>query len=466
MKFNARKFLGLAISDRGITAVEVAVSAQRRTIVHLAELHFTDDVNLEHPARAGDELRQALRKNGISTSRCVVGVAACWLASKDKQLPAVDAQTLRSAIQIATEREFASGAQDLVFDFTQRAAGEGIVSLIVALQRRIFDQIAAMTTQAGLTVTSVTPSALMAATATKPTGAAGEKLVLCLGPGGAELAVLSGDSVRMLRHLPGQLSPKAESLDGVVGQLRMILSMIPSADADQARELIVWDSIGLEHYALEGIGKRLGASVRCCSLHKDVSGTDCGPRPIENRFAQAAALASGQPLAIDFANSRLAPARKPRVSKRTMWISGIAAAVLITVAALVGDLRSNQSDLDALKKELAAGKDATVQAREMVEDVNFARGWYDRRPPFLECLAEIARAFPDQGIWATNVTIKEDMQVTVTGTARDEGPVLDLFNRLNSNRSLSDVKPSYIRQVGGASKDVTFAISFTLHGGV
>ncbi|RPI60623.1 MAG: hypothetical protein EHM48_06945 [Planctomycetaceae bacterium] len=460
---NKRKRLGLAITEHGITAVEVTFVGERRTVTHAVEMPFTDDVNLEHPVRAGDELRHLLRKNGMSASRCTVGLAACWLASREKLLPNVDDQTLRGAIQIATEREFASGQQELTFDYSQGRAGEGIATLIVALQRKIFNQVNELADQAGVTITAMTASALMTAATTTSPDSTATRTVLFLQPHGAELAILSGGCVRMLRHLPGTLVQNADGLDNLAAQLRMVFATIPSATA--VRELIVWDSVGLEHSVIDGLGKRLGMSVRCCDAAKDLVATDCGATRINNRFANAAAAGAGASPTIDFANSRLAPARKPRVSKRTMWITGASAVVVATVVLLLVNLLSNQAEVSALETELASTRDATKQAKETVEDVNFARGWYDRRPPLMDCLAEISNSFPVQGIWATSVTVKEDMQVKVTGKAGSEKTALDLLGRLTSNPLLSDVKPSYIRQVGGASKDVSFEISFKFKGG-
>ena len=84
----------------------------------------------------------------------------------------------------------------------------------------------------------------------------------------------------------------------------------------------------------------------------------------------------------------------------------------------------------------------------------------------MNCLYELTSAFPQEGrVWATSVMVREDLQAMLTGKAVNESAVLDVLDRLKSNPKLTAVKPMYIRQAGGASKDVSFAIGLALRRG-
>ena len=81
------------------------------------------------------------------------------------------------------------------------------------------------------------------------------------------------------------------------------------------------------------------------------------------------------------------------------------------------------------------------------------------------CVQVISNASPaDTTVWATSVTIREDLQTLVIGKSATESAVLDVRDRLMANPRLTDVKLLYTRQAGGTSRDVSFAISLKPRG--
>ena len=472
---NVRKRLGLAVTETQISAVEVAQAGAKKALLRSAELVFTEELNLDSPERLGKELKGVLRRNGLSASRCVIGLAAKWIVSRDKPLPAMDADSLRGAMSIATEREFASGAGDLSFDYCAWPAGTGLSALLAAAPRKVVEGVLAAAKAAGLSVKAVTCSAAALACASGPTSArsvgpghdASGRVLLCLLPGGAEVVVQSDGALRLMRHLSYGSQDPDRRFAALLGELRRIFVLAPSpAASPRAIELWAWDCTGTGATRLADLADQLGLSLKLCKAG-DQGGLSAASRDLPARFAQAAALAccAGETVPIDFLNSRLRLPRKARVGRRARWALTACLVFLAAAAYFFLDWRAEGQEVSALRSQLAGLKDGVTEAKSLVDSVSFARGWYDRRPPFLDCLREITAAFPQEGrIWATSLMIRQDMEAMLTGKSSSESAVLDVLDRLKSNPALGQVKPLYIRQAGGTSRDVSFAIGLRFQG--
>jgi hypothetical protein len=519
----SRKMLGLAVTERSITAVEVACVRGGLKVLHAAEFPLPpspphlkaggqDDAAREAaplPALSpggptgdlGKALRQFLRRNHFSTSRCVIGIGAKWLVAREKSLPPTSPDLLAGALSIVTEREFASDAKDLVFDYSgpvDSAQGQSV--LLVAASRQKVDHLLAAARAAGLTVAAVTSSTLALAAATRLGGPSSRRLVLYLSPTTVELSVQSGGGIRLLRRLPISPpvaaahgpSPFEEStaashrarpilsngwLDDLAGELRRVVALLPgsvanpSGDPEQALDLVIWNASGLAAGALAGLGDRLSLAGRLCQYPSDLEIAD-GPASQAGRAgepAAAAALAAAglnrQLLAVDFLHSRLSPRRKITVGRKAVWAAALAAAVILPCLVLFLAWRAQQGAVDDLKGQLEALQPSIAAARDVVHKATFGRAWYDQRPRHLDCLRELTLAFPAEGrIWTTSLAISEDMRVLLSGKAADQRAVLEVVDRLNGNPNFADVQSLYISEVGGGSPEWSFAISLRFVG--
>lgn len=465
--FNARRRLGLAVTEQGITAAEIATSsAGRRTMLQSAVLPFSGEINLDQPEKLGKELRKVLRASGVRASRCVIGLAAASIAAREKTLPATDVDSLRGALSIAAEREFASGAEGLAFDYAASPDEKGTSALLVAAPRQIIGQLLAMARAARLSVLAITSSTAALALATRGPVSPPGRLILGFLPRGVELAVQSANGVRLIRHVSARLDRADGQAGSLSVELRRILLLAPvQQEQGPPRELLIWDSAGAGRHALESLEQRLGSPARLCTLATDLGVSDVPETPDSAKFAQAAALAcsAGQPVAVDFLHSRLAPPAKTYVRRRAVWAAAALLVLFAAVTYLLLDWRAARRDVAALQGQLADLRPAAREARTLADNVTFARAWYDHRPEFLNCLREITLAFPDEGrVWATGVTIREDMQALLSGKSVNETAALEVLDRLKSNPRLANVKPLFIRQAGGTSRDVSFAISLRL----
>jgi hypothetical protein len=495
----SRKMLGLAATERSISAVEIGLVHGRQSVLHAAEFPMPEGDAARDPAVLGKALRQFLKQNRFSCSRCVIGLGTRWLAAREKLLPPTSADLVAGVLSLAAEREFASDPKDLALDYTKpvdlksgnREQGTGnrktadvssvpvpgspfpvpVVSvLLVAAPRRTVEHLLATAETAGLTVTAVTSSTMALASATG--GAASlRRLVLYLSSGGAELCVQAGGGFPLLRSLPMAAPPAtagsgaAENwLNDLAGELRRVLTLLPGASASpQGADLVIWNAAGLSTEALRTLGDRLSLEARACTYPSDLglAGEAAAPAG-ESAAAAALALAGLQSdlLAVDFLHSRLTPRKRLALGRKVVWAVGLAAAVVIGCLALLVSWQSQQrevADLTGQRDDMQASVDV---AKDMIEKMTFARQWYDQRPRFLDSLRELTLAFPAEGrIWTTSLGIGEDMRALLSGKASDEGAVLEVLDHLTKSPKFSDVKPLYIREVGGGSSEVSFAIS-------
>jgi Tfp pilus assembly PilM family ATPase len=499
VNWRGRKTLGLAVTEQGLAAVVVSASADRsgRTgcgeVIGTAELAFTAELSLAQPEKLGKALADLLRRNNLVVTRCVIGLAANWIATRSRLVPTTDAESLRAALSLAVEREFAAGVADLAFDFLPAPSGTSNRStLLVAAPRRVTDPLTAMARAAGLTVDAISCSPLalamgsMSGPGAAPAGGRGSRLTLCLMPRGIELVVQSASGqVRLVRHLPilaGQANFSADQLAGELSRVLTTLTSDPgeqSADGPQGQaggELVVWDMLGLDASVAGAIGQSLGMTVRIGRVEEDLRltglGVAAGNSKPTHAFSQAAALALvgdwiSQPQAIDFLHSRLLPPSRSRFGRPALI--GAAAGVVALAAILVAFFiwQSDQSAVTAIQTELASRKTEIERAKAVVDDLKLAEGWYDpTRPIYLDCLLEVTKAFPQEGrIWVTRLVIPDNGPVQIAGNALNEAAVLDLRDRLVAAKpTLSDVKLGPMRQASGTSNNVQFSITLTYQG--
>jgi hypothetical protein len=467
-----RKMLGLAVSQRSITAVEVGLAGGRRKVAHAAAFLLPEEIEGAErtPSEAvGTAFRHWLRQNHFSASRCVIGLGGRWLVAREKTLPPTAPDMLAGVLAIATEREFASDPEDLVFDYTSPVAdAQGQSVLLAAAPRRTVAWITAMATAAGLTVTAVTSSVLGLAAATGgPT--AGRRLVLHLSSDGAELCVQAGGGLRLMRRLSAAGVSGAAGAAGsadLAGDLRRVLALLPGG-TEPGLELLVWNASDLPASALGVLAERLPLAMRVCEMSADL-GVESGPPAGSGEFAAAAALAAGgltrQGLPVNFSHSRLTPRRKIALKGKFAWGGGVAAAVLLVAALLFLDWRDRQNEIADLQTQLKDLQAGAARAKEVVDKTVLARGWYDRRPRLLDGLADIFLQFPEEGrIWATNLAVDKDLQVLLSGKAVDETAFLEVLDRLKSSPKFSDVKYDYLRgDATSGSREVSFAIKLSL----
>ncbi|HUS46703.1 MAG TPA: hypothetical protein VM098_01180 [Phycisphaerae bacterium] len=474
--FRRRKMLGLAVTGRSITAVEVVAANAGGRSSHAAEFVFADGAGLQEPVALGKALKQFLHKEGFSASRCVIGMEASWLTAREKTLPPGAGASVVEILSLMVEREYAADRKELVFDYAlgPEAVGERS-ALLVAAPRRVVNQLTAMAAAAGLTVTGMTASTMvLAGSGDGPPEE--DQLILHLYGGGAELAIRGRGGLRMMRRLPltvpadGRAEPP--SADGWLRQLtdemRRVIALLPGGDLQEGagRELLIWDETRLDPAVGRLLSEQLALPVRVCESPEGLEPGGTAAPPSGAQFSAAAAMAlgalRGRPPAVDLLHSRLAARKTLAIGSKVAWAAAVVAALVVAGTVLALDWRSDRIEAAAMETKLNVMADDLAEAKDVIAKVTFARPWYDRRPSYLDCMRELTLAFPQEGIiWTTSLGVQEDMRVVLSGRAVSETAVLDVLDKLKASPKLSDVMPLYIRQADRQGREVAFAMSLT-----
>jgi len=488
MALLGRRILGLAMEERGIIAAEVQLSGRRAELRRAAEFAFPADLSLDDPQALGKALGQFLRAKHFSARTAIVGVPARWLLSKEKAFPSANSSLLAGMIRLEAERSFATNLSDLLLDYsngreTAYAQANGSHVLVMALSREKADRLTAMALAAGLKLKTLTSTSMVLAVALRPAQPA--SMMLSVRPGHVEICIRSGGSFRVVKHLPAAL-PGGTRTPGaaqsawsstVADEIRRLTVLLPQDDAGSAPEdLVAWNGANLDPAEFDGLGDQLSLQTELSSGLADlgivpsstVEEGDCSAAVAAAALALAGARngGNGRRMPIDFLHSRLAVHGKTRMGRR---VALIAASALIALAAggfIFADWRRSERELAGLRNELAAMKPDVEDARAIVQRIGLARRWTDQRPRFLEPLRELALAFPSDGIWVTNIAMREDMRSVVSGKSADKQTVLDTLDRIRATetvagrRAFSNVKLVYMRDAGAGSREIVFSMSF------
>jgi len=468
------RMLGLAVAKRSVTAVEVTAGRRGATVRRAAEFTFPEGAGLDDPPRLGKALKAFLAEKRFSAARCVVGLDAARLAGREKTLPPGSEASAPQILSVAVEREFASDRKDLLVDYTTGSAANGQTPvLLVAAPRGHVDRLAAVAQAAGLTVDAVTSSTMALAESANGLMLT-DRLVLHVFGAGVEVADRSPDGLLAVWRLSVPTPPDAAQgaqavadwLDHLADDLRRTLVVRRGAEGlAHLRELLVWNEVDLGAEAWNGLADTLGVPVRLCTSEEARGPSDAPAPTAGGQYSAAAAMAlaalKGHRLPVDFLHSRLAPRKGLAVGRKVAWAAGVAAAVLLAGTLLAVDLVQTEGDVANLQAHLERSADAVAEAETLVQRTAFARSWYDRRPPLLDCLRAVTLAFPAEGgIYATNLRLDDALQGVVSGKAARESMVLGVLDGLKASPSFTDVKPLYLREAGRGQREVAFALSF------
>ena len=432
MRLN-RRTIGLAFSSTAVTAAEDGSAGALRTAV----FELPADQAMSYAQAAGKALRGLLRQQGFSARQCVIGLEAGWIITKDRMIPACDAESLAGAASLAAEEAFPE-AEDYALDYLAGHPQGGQIPLLIAAASLPRVQWACAVAQAaGLEVVRVEPTAL--ALAAQACDGSAEHLMLALLPDRSEVVVQSRGAVRALRRLPAVGGIGAGRLAGEVRRLTMMLghggggTLIDDAGASEAHVAALTQALGL-------------TSAGQCTAP---------------RAASAAALAArGEASGLDFLHSRLSAPKQARRPAWMRWAIIAAAACIVGLLALGVNLWLTARQVSRLEEHGEANRPAVAAAEQLEQDARFASGWYRARPRLLECLKKVTLDMPPDAIWLTSVVRRDGGAVILGGKSQDERTVLQLVERLRGTPGLSNVRMGPLRQGGGAAREMSFSITF------
>ncbi|MCD6417146.1 MAG: hypothetical protein J7M08_10700 [Planctomycetes bacterium] len=456
--FGRNRFLGLALEERRILAAVVQrTHGEECALLRAATFVFPEGASWHTaPAELGLQLGAWLREQEM-TGRALIGLPARWLLSAKRQVPPVDEEARVGLLRLAAEEAFSLPAERMVCDFCAdlNEGGDGGTALIVGTTRERLRAVQEAMASAGVKVSAVTSTGAVLALASSAEADAATAL-LC--PDGVEVALVSDGTLHALGSAP---LAAGEAVDKVV---ELALRSVLASAGRSVERIDICDSLGLGRRAIAQIAEAAGLqaphppSIPVAGLNEaDIAAGVAAPPA-----ALALTAACAGTLPFDLTRPRLA--RRPprnwrhqvvRVAIILLVASAVAAALLSYRAARKADIASLQARLDEMAPSIA-------EAKGIVQTVEMARKWYERRPPILDCLVNITEAFPQEGrIWVTSLDIQEGARGVIVGKATDEESILDVLDKLKEAEPFTEEKLLYIRQTRAGAAEKAFAIAFT-----
>ncbi len=470
-------FLGLAIAERAIVCAEVhARGSAGGTARRTATFAFPPELSLDKPDAVGAALAAFLREHKFSARHTVVGVPARWLMAVEREVPPSDASAARAMLRLQAERLAVAESGELVFDYAGKPDTSAATKvLLVGMLRQRLERIEKIADAAGLTLEAVTSTGL--ALASCATGG-GEGGLLVLTRGGGEIVWRHKDAPRMLRHVAvaAQNGHGSVNMAPLTAELRRAVTLAQTNGG--GRDLLLLDGVGLEDGQIDELSERLGVKLKS-GRNSDVCGIATEPSVTEPsvgapsqrrdppaRYAPAMslALAGARPqlLPLDFKHSRLAPEKASRFGARSTWAMVLGALVLLGVVSLYVIAHQRQNQLGELNAELTELAPEVKAAQANVERLKYARGFFETRPPVLDCLRELSMAFGESDrAWVSTLVLPASGKGTLTGRAADDAVVLSVVERIKKNPRFTDVKGPNTQQADQRTREVSFTVTFS-----
>lgn len=478
MRLRSSGFLGLALGDRSILCAEVAVSGDRRMVRRAATFTLPADASFDKPDTTGRLLAGFLRQQHFRASKAVVGVPARWLLAAERQVPPSSGDQLAALLRLQAERLSVSESGEMVFDYTGRVdASRGGRVMLIGILREQLERIELFLDAAGISVVAVMPTSLALASVMQQDQ---DRPMLVLGRQNAELVWQHRETPRLLRHvvLTTVNGDGVPALAPLGSELRRSLALVPPGDGGRSDEMLLWDGIGLSEGQVSELSNRLGMSVRSggglgplglqADKNADLRGDAGGPGRFVPAMALALAGTQRRALPLDLKHSRLAPPRRRTFDRRLAWAIMLTAVGAVALASLYWNVHQRQDELRDLRTKLDTLAPDIKAAEQMLAHVSYANGYFDARPPILDCLREVTLAFrDDQPIWVTSFVLRENGKGQLIGKATDQKTILMLCDRLQKTPRFMDVRTLQMSEVnvaGGRSKEQSFTIAFTFLG--
>lgn len=429
---------------------------------HRVELAFEVGRGLDQPDKLGAALAELMKREGIKPGRVALGLSTRWVLASPRTLPPVADAALVGAVRLQIERDYAGGRDELVFDYTEPTplpvpgANGSRQLVLVGTQRKRLQQATAAATAAGLTVTHAMPTGLALAegacapgsTPGSPTPDDTNTLVIALENDGAAFVHLKQGRCYGLSSCAFDPASITATEDSTADWARAIQRNAAAAVAEGATVRVI-DAASLTDE------QRTAAEGALSELLGPVTLTRLDPA------AAAAQATFRDPATINFTRPRLAVKGRRKLPPAAAW--AIRAAVLVLlVGGTVGYLWYDAaSDLKELEENYAAIADQAEQLQQLREDTRAVAGWYDQRPPVMDCLLELTQTFPKQGrIWVTSLSLDADASGTLSCKAQDEATMFAYLNAMKQSPNLVDVQLQGSRDTDREGTTVSFEVIF------
>jgi hypothetical protein len=297
--------------------------------------------------------------------------------------------------------------------------------------------------------------------------AARARFALFTGSACAELLVRTGEDIVTVKYFQNQAAPEGDASMPEIA--RALSAYMASAPEGEEEKMLFWhESEDLKKISADmagGLPRGIVARKLPVAGFLEAYGVSANAEEI-GPFGPSLALALSvfdvpSPSVVDFLNSRM-EAKVGRIEKRHVRAAALVAGVLLVLLfGMVISWKMDVGEVAGLKSTLAGMQADIDAARDVVDKVSDARGWYGRRPRVLDCLREITRVFPEEGrIWTSSLALNEEMNGIISGKANGEDDIIEVMDKMKKSDAFSDVQIVYMRDGGKDTREVSFSMSF------
>jgi hypothetical protein len=469
--FKPKRFIGLALEEDSILAADVRCEKDRFLVSRTKYFVIPEGASLKDPEKLGMALGQFLQENGFSAKKAILGIPAKWLMIREKIIPVSTKDSIVGILKIQAEREFSLGPDELALDYTGRIENNKPNHLyLLAMLKGNLDKAILAVRWAGRDVLSVTVSTVVLFSIMRSKMFAPvPRYFLYLRKGYAELLERDGEQIIDVRHIQKDLKKDTEAF---IIELHRSLSCYSSNPAKEGMDqILIWNASG------DSCRNELKQLAESLPSHKKIMEPNSAlvdklDLPVgEDAYTMAAPIMLGSgfnnadPFYIDFLNARMNVKHSMIKRNQVFWAAAVASGIVILFLALLLVWRGDKKDVSELRAKLDGMREDIGSAKEIIQKVNMAAGWYSERPRILECLTALTTTFPEEGsIWVTNLALTEELKGVVSGRANDEKNVIDILDKLKGNKMFSDVQMIYLQDNGKSSGEVSFSMNFSYAG--
>jgi len=470
---SARNILGIAVDEFGIVAAEMRFRPGHPEVRRVGQWNFEEKLNSDNAIEIGKKLRQFLRTNHFSSKQAVIGIPTKWIIAKEITAPPASPNVLADMLSIQAERAFSLNASELIFDYCGRTSvSEKSEVLLLAAQRQIVDLITEMVASAGLSIQSITVSAL-AFSKILSKGHPEYRYGLYTRENYCEFWTQMNGTPRSIQHIP--IAGKYESQDNHAEQLAATIQRMILQSSQQGQsppyKITAYDGFGLSDEIMNRLNEKLAPQVivtnggtQLLSGRFSLSDYPEKARSVAAIAVAMTAIVTDKP-PVDFLNPRIGLKKTSNRKSVKVWAGVIGVACLMALVAIFVDWQADRKDIATYTQQLELMSDDIAAAKEVVNRISYASSWTSQEPVFLNCLRELTLTFPEEPlVWATNLRLSENAGAALVGKAVDEKGFYEVLDKIKEQKAFSNVQMIHIRDAGRDSREKEFAVHFEFRG--
>lgn len=459
MKQN-RNMLGIVFYEQTIAVSEVENSGGSIHVRRSAQFHLPDGMTLENVASVQTQFGAFLKEQGFKVRKAAVGISAKHILSTLLKVPPIqDAQTRHETIKIHLERKLQMELSEIVFDYWNSTNKQSNTTLALTALRTTIAGIRSLLAGLKITPLWLTGTSCGIDFVTSP----GLDCNMIEYPHSVEVFIFESRALKAVLTIPKESSGEfnSELANKIIRQVNRTLWSV-SEKKEEELNFYWWTNHPQTTAAAGGVHKILG-NLKQLEVKGDktsVAGNLC-----DFAVQLVGKMLSAEAPPINFLNGHHQEKKLIMTRQRLSRIAASAAVVIVLIGLYFYGWYSDRTMIVQYQQQLDSMAESVQAARQMIDQVGYARQWFQQQPVHLERLRELTLAFPrSSDIWLTSLAVDESLNQIITGRATTEEAILDVVDTLKSNSLFGDIKLLYIRKMGKETNIMTFAINFHARG--